>query len=99
MKHLKETAARVLCAAFVLVVLFSSVCILCEADHDCTGEHCPICHMISMNSEMLRLLGSVILAMVSLYLGLTAKAAWHKGCGQAVPLSGTPVLWKVRLNN
>lgn len=44
-----------LVAALVLAaMLFSTAYIAAEADHDCTGEQCPICYQISICQNILK---------------------------------------------
>jgi len=48
-----------LCAAFLLaVVVFSSAFVTAEADHDCTGQDCPICLEVQNCLGNFQLLGS-----------------------------------------
>ncbi|MBO4572652.1 MAG: hypothetical protein J5762_02655 [Clostridia bacterium] len=42
----KKTAIIVLSALFVTAVLFSQVFVTVEANHDCVGEDCPVCHSL-----------------------------------------------------
>lgn len=45
-------------AVFVaFVILFSITCIADEADHDCTGEDCVVCHQINACQNILEILG------------------------------------------
>lgn len=99
MRHQKRIGARFLCVVFVLTMLVSSAFIIHEASHDCTGEDCPICQAIAMNSQLLRLIGAAILVLVSLLGILRTKHAWADTLGFSVPVSGTLVSWKIRLNN
>ena len=41
---------RLLAAVLAVVMLFSAVYIAVEADHDCSGEDCAICHQIGVLS-------------------------------------------------
>ncbi len=99
MKCPRRIAAVLLAVVFALVMLVSSAFIIHEAGHDCTGEDCPICQMIAANSQLLRLVGAVVLVLVYL-LGIPGtKHIWHDARGFSVPVSGTLVSWKIRLNN
>ena len=48
---------RLLAAVLAVVMLFSAVYIAVEADHDCSGEDCAICHQISVCENLLKSLG------------------------------------------
>ena len=47
----------VLAAVLAVVMLSSAVYIAAEADHNCSGEDCAICHQISTCENLLRSLG------------------------------------------
>ncbi len=42
----------------VFVLLFSILYIAVEADHDCTGENCPICEQIAICQQRLKQVSS-----------------------------------------
>ena len=44
---------RLLAAVLAVVMLFSAVYIAVEADHDCSGEDCAICHQIGVCENLL----------------------------------------------
>ena len=46
-----------LAAVLTVVMLSSAVYIAAEADHDCSGENCAICHQINVCENLLRVLG------------------------------------------
>ena len=48
---------RLLAAVLAVVMLFSAVYIAVEADHDCSGEDCAICHQIGVCENLLKSLG------------------------------------------
>ncbi len=56
----KHHLALLICLYFILVSLFSLAYITVEADHDCTGEHCPVCVYIHTAEQTLRQLGQGI---------------------------------------
>lgn len=91
-------AAGVMALALLLIVLFSSLYIVAEADHECSGEACHICACIRQCEGALRRIGSavttqrtaVFLFAVSLFAAITVAAVvWQK----------TPISAKVRLND
>ena len=48
---------RLLAAVLAVVMLFSAVYIAVEADHDCSGDDCAICHQIGVCENLLKSLG------------------------------------------
>ena len=48
---------RLLAVLLVIVMLSSAVYIAVEADHDCSGDDCAICHQISVCENLLKSLG------------------------------------------
>ena len=48
---------RLLAAVLAVVMLVSAVYIAVEADHDCSGEDCAICHQIGVCENLLKSLG------------------------------------------
>ena len=45
---------RLLAAVLAVVMLSSAIYIAVEADHDCSGEDCAICHQISVCEDLLK---------------------------------------------
>ena len=45
--------AAILCGMVVFAVLFSAVFIAMEADHDCSGENCPVCACLQLCEQFL----------------------------------------------
>ena len=48
-----------LAVVLAVVMLSSAVYIAVEADHDCSGDDCAICHQISVCEDLLKSLGLV----------------------------------------
>ena len=48
---------RLLAVVLAVVMLSSAVYIAVEADHDCTGDDCAICHQIGACGNLLKSLG------------------------------------------
>ena len=48
---------RLLAAVLAVVMLSSAIYIAVEADHDCSGEDCAICHQIGVCKNLLKSLG------------------------------------------
>lgn len=80
------------------VLLFCALYIASEADHDCTGENCPICTCIQQCENTLQKIGNGIAA------GILAALPARHILFLLFPLTfvlsqETPVSRKVRLNN
>ena len=98
MMNRKRITAVLLCVGLVLALAVSSVCIALETDHDCSGEDCPVCHMIAASTEFLRIAGLAVLLPV--LIALATKNAVRKERQRFVlSASGTLVSWKIRLND
>ncbi len=54
MKSNKRIFRTLLCIAVLFAVAFSAIYIVAESGHDCTGEHCAICHQIELCKNLLR---------------------------------------------
>ena len=67
----KNRIVAILLAVTVLFVMLFSVCyIAAEANHDCTGEDCPICCQISLCENTLKSLGNAIaIVIVAAFIG------------------------------
>lgn len=49
-----RSIALIVAFAVLFVMLCSTLYIVAEADHDCTGENCPICYQISVCQNTLK---------------------------------------------
>ena len=82
----------------VFSLLFSSVYMILEAEHDCTGEDCPVCAALLQCEENLLLYKFIFAAAVHLIFLLPAAfGSTEKPAIQLRPL--TPISLKVQLNN
>ncbi len=83
----------------LLAVMLVSVYFMAEhADHDCSGEDCPICVCIHQCEGMLRSLGSGITGNRTLYILMIfvlVTVSIQRGSFE----KNTPVSNKVRLND
>ena len=48
---------RLLAAVLAVVMLSSAIYLAVEADHDCSGDDCVICHQIGVCENLLKSLG------------------------------------------
>ncbi len=99
MTNQKRIGALMLCIGMALVLAVSAAFIIHEADHDCSGEDCPVCRMIAVNINLLRTLGLAVIAFLSLFFLLYGSSVHSWSSRYACFFSGTPVSWKVRLND
>lgn len=95
----KKRILTAVVAVLVLVVMLSSSLFIIEhADHDCTGEDCPICQQIYLCTQTLKTLSLAVTAAVafcalSTLLYITIRQA------ETVCVPHTPVSLKVKLTN
>ena len=93
-------AKRILCAAAAVimsaVLIFGVLFIAAEADHDCIGENCPVCAVISLFVNALKTLSKV-----SVSTALTAVFTFYIILRLYYYLSvfKTPVTLRIRLIN
>ena len=84
-------------AAVLFVVLFSSLYIILEADHDCCGEECHICETLENCQATLHQIGAVpvagsaVIASVFFFIALSLREVRRFS-------NETPVADKVQLN-
>ncbi|MCI7473180.1 MAG: AraC family transcriptional regulator [Clostridiales bacterium] len=96
----RKTRLAAACGAALLVfaLLFSVFFTVAEAEHDCGGEHCAICHQIQACQELLEQFSSAhtasaaaaVLCFFMLFLVLST---------QNIVVASSLVLWKVKLLN
>ena len=96
-----STALRILTVlsvtAVLFVVLFSSLYIILEADHDCCGEECHICETLENCQATLHQIGAVpvagsaVIASVFFFIAVNLREARRSS-------NETPVSDKVQLN-
>ena len=98
MNERRRIGAALLCALLALALLVSSAFMLHAADHDCTGEDCPVCRAIARAESLLRLLGAVLAAEAALRAAPAFRPCGAAGASCAV-LPATPVRLKIRIND
>lgn len=96
-KRMRLSAA---CGAVLLIfaLIFSVFFVAAEADHDCSGEHCAVCHQLQICQTLLEQLsaahtasaGAAVLCFFALLLVLRTR--------KAIVVS-SPVLLRVKLLN
>ena len=89
--------ALIVAVMFFAVILFSTAFVVAEADHDCTGDHCAICHQIAICHTLKQLsLGAQVAAL--------AAALTYTLLRTVLPISNlhtltTLITLKVKLSN
>ncbi len=94
----KRIAAGVIGLMLLVVMLFSTFYIAAEADHDCTGEDCPICTCIQQCENTLHKIGNGIAVQVAIILPVIFMLISAFLFAADFPQE-TLVSRKVRLNN
>ena len=95
----KKRLAAVILAAIVLFALMTSLIIIIhEADHECTGAHCPICTVIALCQNTLKTLCGALISAVFAF-GCFSLGAEIILFFRAASHNDTPVSLKVKLLN
>ena len=98
MKRYGRIFADVLCVLLVVSFAVSGIFSLTHIDHECTGEHCPVCAAIASFERLLRGLSAVValalLRLAALTLAQFCPARSFRGAHR-----GTLVSLKVLLLN
>ena len=95
----QKHATALLCVLLLAVMTFSSVFILLEHDHDCSGADCPVClaiHQAKKNMTCLGLGEGNMTASVPLQVPSFQQYRFYAAVSAAVP--ATLVFLKVRQN-
>ncbi|MBQ9545559.1 MAG: AraC family transcriptional regulator [Clostridia bacterium] len=98
MKFERRVGAAILAAFLLICVTASLIFIAGEADHDCSGDDCPVCAFIAICRNTLRSLfeAAAVFAVTAASVGFAAVTVSASSAG----LHGaTPVSLKVKLLN
>lgn len=94
----KRNIPAALIMLLLLSMLFTSGYIAAESVHDCSGEDCPVCVLLSLCEQNIRTFKLLVL--------LTAVVIFLMHAVPAIPNNGgrilcfdTPVSLKIQLNN
>lgn len=90
--------ALLICLCFIFVFLFSLTYITVEANHDCTGENCPICACIHSAERTLQQMGSGVMLSFLVISSLITILSSFISRLPIFPCT-TPVSQKIRMNN
>ncbi|MBQ8133810.1 MAG: hypothetical protein IJ192_05340 [Clostridia bacterium] len=94
----RKAVAVLLCMVITFIMLLSSLYVLIQADHDCTGADCVVCLNIQQCENTLRLISSgatiqnVAAALVFIVALVVVLYSFEIS-------TQTPVRQKVRMNN
>ena len=69
----KRIAAGIMGILMLFIVLFSAFYIAAEADHDCTGEDCPICACIQQCENTLHQIGDGIASQAAVIISFSCS--------------------------
>lgn len=94
----QKTFAFLICTVFLLAAFFSLLFIVGEADHDCTGEDCPVCACIHQTEQTLRQLGAGA-AVTAVSAPVIARFVSTLVCVFPIVPCATLVRQKIRLND
>ena len=94
----KRIAAGILGMLLLLIMLFSSFYLAVEADHDCSGEDCPVCACIQQCENTLHRIGAGTASLAGVVIPVVCMAVSMLLFTLAAS-EETPVSRKVRLNN
>ena len=94
----KKIVAGIAAFAVLFLVLFSAFFICVEADHDCSGEDCPVCACIQMCETIIRqMIEKLVIA--GLFCALAVFFLFLNRDEAAFFVQETPVSLKIRKNN
>ena len=90
-----------LCVLMALSVLVSSGFLAHAAlhPHVCTGEDCPVCHLIEGVERVLRGLAALILIFFGACFNLSAGSCLRISQDMILPFASNPINLMVRLND
>ena len=94
----RRVTAGIIALIMLVVVLFSAFYISAEADHDCSGENCPICACIQQCENTLNQVGGGAVGQTVIILpAIILLAAFFSS--SRIFCQDTLITGKVRLNN
>ena len=85
-------------AILLLSVLFSVCYIALKAEHDCSGDECPVCVFLALCEQNIREYRFAILLLALFFLITPTIPLIHQSGTQCFRME-TPVSLKVQLNN
>ena len=98
MEKKKRTVAILLAVTVLFVMLCFALFIAAEANHDCTGESCPICRQIDLCQNTVKNL-SLALCAIAFTAALTDPLSRGVSTCASIVRSNSLVALKVKLSN
>ena len=96
--YIRRAIASAVICVLIFVLASSSFIVVNEADHECTGDGCPVCVLIQQCENTIKVFGTAVLAVfVSIFLNaaLTLLTSETADC----IVRHTPVSLKTRINS
>lgn len=97
-QKISRVFACIMAAMVLFVVLFSAFFIVSHADHDCTGEDCPVCACLQQCENILHGVGDGSIHAASGILPVVFIVGFILA-SYCIVVSDTPVSTKVRIND
>lgn len=94
----RNRVALALTVLFVFVMLFSHIFAIVEADHECSGEDCPICEIIATVSDTIKGL-SLVGATVTICAAIIFEIVKTLLVGNKAKTVSSLITLKVKLSN
>ena len=94
----KRLIALSISLLLVFVMLASQFFVVFEAEHDCSGEDCPVCRFLAIVENTLKKFTLAIWPMVALLLARAPIVKLQSSLGEAL-CKKDPVSLKVKLSN
>ena len=95
----KRIIAAALAAFAAFLVLSSSVFLIEHADHDCTGEGCPVCERLCACVQNLKNLAAAAIVALAAVVVFAAVLRICAGGSLSAHAPRTPVALKVKLSD
>lgn len=101
MTRRRNRIARAVCVALLVFMFAASGLVAYELVHPhvCTGDACEICHFIAQVEQVCCGLGLLLLALLLVWMVWTQNRAKLVFRGTGLPVCGTLVSCKIRLND
>ncbi|MBQ4479553.1 MAG: hypothetical protein II943_02835 [Victivallales bacterium] len=94
----KRLPALLLAAALLLCLFAATEVVLLETGHECSGEDCPVCHLVQLAGDSLAMVKPPVPPTVA-SPAMLAQARPTRRFADAAASPNTLVHLKIRLNN
>lgn len=99
MRNKKRLMALLMCVGFALTLFVSSAYIVSNAGHDCIGHGCDVCEHMAEACALLQSFAVLCVLVMLLFMVDLIRMLFSAADGICLPVQGTLVGLKVRLNN